>query len=132
NPPSWGLDRIDQRSLPLDARYTFNATGQGVNAYIIDSGVRLTHQDFGGRAKAAVDFVNDGMGACFFHGTHVAGILGGTAFGVAKRVTLHDVRVLDCNGSAPFSRVIQGIDWVTANHVKPAVANISIGGGKTQ
>ncbi|TWP52119.1 S8 family peptidase [Lentzea tibetensis] len=131
NPPSWGIDRIDQRLLPLDKKYTYNSSGKNVNAYVLDTGVRITHRDFGGRAKNGRDFVDndnvaqDGHG----HGTHVAGTIGGTTFGVAKDVTIHAVRVLNNQGSGTLAGVIAGIDWVGTNHVKPAVANMSLGGG---
>ena len=132
NPPSWGLDRIDQRSLPLDASYTYNQTGSGVDAYIIDCGILLTHTDFGGRAVTGIDEITpggtatDGNG----HGTHVAGTVGGTSYGVAKGVKLIAVRVLDNSGSGTTSGVVAGVDWVTGNHTtNPAVANMSLGGG---
>ena len=131
SPATWGLDRIDQRDLPLDNSYTYNQTGQGVNAYIIDTGMRATHQQFAGRVGNGFTAINDGQGTndCNGHGTHVAGTTGGTTYGVAKQVTLHAVRVLGCNGSGSTSGVIAGVDWVTQNHVKPAVANMSLGGG---
>ncbi|MGW4896328.1 S8 family serine peptidase [Kitasatospora sp. NPDC004240] len=134
NPPSWGLDRIDQTALPLNGSYTYPNTGSGVTAYIIDTGVRLTHQDFGGRASSGYDFVDNDSDAsdCQGHGTHVAGTVGGSSYGVAKAAKIVSVRVLDCQGSAPWSTVIKGIDWVTANAVKPAVANVSIGGDTDQ
>ena len=128
---TWGIDRIDQRSLPLSTTYTYTATGSGVNAYILDTGIRTTHSEFGGRATAVFTSVNDGNGTtdCNGHGTHVAGTVGGATYGVAKQVKLFAVRVLDCGGNGTTSGVIAGIDWVTANRVLPAVANMSLGGG---
>ena len=130
--PTWGLDRIDQQPLPLSASYTYNQTGAGVDAYIIDCGILLTHTDFGGRAVTGIDEITpggtatDGNG----HGTHVAGTVGGTTYGVAKAVKLIAVRVLDNTGSGTTSGVIAGIDWVTNDHTThPAVANMSLGGG---
>ncbi len=128
--PPWGLDRIDQRALPLDHWYTDLGDGSGVTAYVIDTGVRVTHRELAGRVGTGAFVVEDGRGVddCTGHGTHVAGIIGGTTFGVAKRVEIVPVRVLDCRGSASNADVIAGIDYVTANHRLPAVANISIGG----
>src|SRR5439155_9771433 len=100
--PTWGLDRIDQRALPFDRSYTYDArAGAGTHVYILDTGIRLTHRDFGGRASAAFTAINDGKGAsdCNGHGTHVAGTVGGVVYGVAKAATIHSVRVLDCSGS---------------------------------
>jgi len=130
-PATWGLDRIDQRDLPLNNTYNYNQTGQGVHAYIIDTGVRASHQQFAGRMGNGFTAVNDGNGTndCNGHGTHVAGTTGGTTHGVAKQVTLHAVRVLSCSGSGSNAGVIAGVDWVRQNHVKPAVANMSLGGG---
>jgi subtilisin family serine protease len=130
-PATWGLDRVDQRDLPLNNTYTYNQTGQGVNAYIIDTGIRASHQEFAGRIGNGFTAVNDGNGTndCNGHGTHVAGTTGGTTYGLAKQVTLHAVRVLSCEGSGSNAGVIAGVDWVTQNHVKPAVANMSLGGG---
>ena len=131
NPPSWGLDRIDQRDLPVDRSYTYPTTASNVRAYIIDTGIRTTHTDFGGRAVSGRDTVDNDNDAtdCNGHGTHVAGTVGGGAYGVAKGVQLVGVRVLDCAGSGSNAGVIAGVDWVTADAVKPAVANMSLGGG---
>ncbi|MBC7894699.1 MAG: S8 family peptidase [Cytophagaceae bacterium] len=130
-PPSWGLDRIDQRPRPLNNAYTYNRTGLGVHAYIIDTGIRPTHTDFAGRVLGGITVIADGNGTndCNGHGTHVAGTVGGTQYGVAKRVWLHPVRVLNCAGSGTFAGVIAGINWVAANKISPAVANLSLGGG---
>ncbi|WP_284575782.1 S8 family peptidase [Streptomyces sp. 2P-4] len=132
SPPSWGLDRIDQRALPLNSSYTYpDKAGEGVTAYIIDTGVRITHTDFGGRASYGYDAVDndntaqDGHG----HGTHVAGTVAGGAYGVAKKAKIVGVRVLNNQGSGTTAQVVAGIDWVTRNAVKPAVANMSLGGG---
>ena len=130
---TWGIDRIDQRSLPLSGTYTYTATGSGVTAYIIDTGIRFTHTQFGGRAVKGVDEVTPGGSAsdCNGHGTHVSGTVGGSTYGVAKAVRLVAVRVLNCSGSGSTSGVIAGIDWVTGNHLagQSAVANMSLGGG---
>ncbi|MFY1597383.1 S8 family peptidase [Micromonospora sp. WMMD737] len=128
--PTWGLDRIDQRALPLDSSYTYPNTASNVHAYIIDTGIRFSHSDFGGRAVSGYDAVDGGSADdCNGHGTHVAGTVGGSAYGVAKGVQLVGVRVLNCQGSGTNAGVIGGVDWVTANAVKPAVANMSLGGG---
>ncbi|HEX5735184.1 MAG TPA: S8 family peptidase [Blastocatellia bacterium] len=130
NPP-WGLDRIDETDLPRSGTYTYTTTGAGVNVYIIDTGIRRTHTQFGGRAFVGFDAINDGRNSsdCNGHGTHVAGTVGGSTFGVAKGVRLFAVRVLGCNGSGSTSGVIAGVNWVTSNHEDPAVANMSLGGG---
>src|SRR5262249_10149747 len=119
------------RDLPLNRSYSYTTTGAGVNAYIIDTGIRRTHTQFGGRASAAFDAIGDGQNTndCNGHGTHVSGTVGGSTYGVAKSVRLFAVRVLNCSGSGSTSGVIAGVDWVTANHVAPAVANMSLGGG---
>jgi aqualysin 1 len=128
---TWGLDRVDQSALPLDALYSYAGTGAGVHAYIIDSGIRSSHSEFTGRVGYGVTFINDGNGTedCMGHGTHVAGTVGGTTYGIAKGVTLYPVRVFGCSGGTAYSTIIAAVDWVTKNHVKPAVANMSLGGG---
>ncbi len=133
NNATWGLDRIDQSDLPLDNDYNYELDGSGVNAYIIDTGVLTSHGDFGGRAVSGWDFVDNDADAsdCNGHGTHVAGTVGSSTWGVAKNVNITAVRVLGCNGSGTNSGVIGGIDWVTANAVFPAVANMSLGGGNS-
>lgn len=128
NPP-WGLDRIDQRNRPLNAIYTFNWTGSGVRAYIIDTGIRTAHTQFGGRASNVFDAFGGNGQDCNGHGTHVAGTVGGSTFGVAKSALLRGVRVLNCSGSGSTSGVIAGVDWVRVNGIAPAVANMSLGGG---
>ncbi|MGH8086265.1 MAG: S8 family peptidase [Lysobacter sp.] len=129
--PTWGLDRSDQRDLPLDDLYHYDTTAAAVHAYIIDTGIRSTHNDFGGRVGNGYTAINDGRGTedCNGHGTHVSGTVGGSNWGMAKGVRLHPVRVLSCSGSGSNSGVIAGMDWVAGNHVKPAVANMSLGGG---
>jgi subtilisin family serine protease len=129
---TWGIDRVDQPNLPVSGTYGYNATGAGVKVYIIDTGIRLTHNEFGGRAIAGTDKIDndDNPDDCNGHGTHVAGTVGGTTYGVAKAATLVAVRVLDCGGSGSNSAVIAGIDWATADHQagQPAAANMSLGG----
>ncbi|MEU6021428.1 S8 family peptidase [Micromonospora sp. NBC_01739] len=130
NPPSWGLDRIDQRHLPLDNTYTYPDATNRVRAYVIDTGIRTTHADFGGRAVWGINTTGDGINTdCNGHGTHVAGTLGGRAFGVAKSVSLVAVKVLGCGGVGTTAAVIAGVEWVTAQHVTKgtAVANMSLG-----
>jgi len=130
---TWGLDRADQRNLPLNGLYDFNQTGAGENAYVIDTGIRTTHLEFGGRADMVYNAINDGnTGDCNGHGTHVSGTIGGSTFGVAKGVSLHGVRVLDCAGNGTTSGVIAGVDWVTRHGMKPAVVNMSLNGSATQ
>jgi subtilisin family serine protease len=128
---TWGLDRIDQRDRPLTGTYTYETVAANVDVYVIDTGIRATHTEFGGRVSFGFTAINDGNGTndCNGHGTHVSGTIGGATYGVAKSVTLHAVRVLDCSGSGSTSGVIAGVDWVTANRTLPAVANMSLGGG---
>lgn len=128
NPP-WGLDRIDQRNRPLSATYTYNWTGSGVRVYVIDTGIRTDHTQFGGRASNVFDAFGGSGQDCHGHGTHVAGTVGGSTYGVAKSALLRGVRVLDCTGNGSTSGVIAGVDWVRQNHIAPAVANMSLGGG---
>ncbi|WP_026412768.1 S8 family peptidase [Actinomadura oligospora] len=133
SPLPWGLDRIDQRKMPLSKSYSYKATGKGVTAYVIDSGIAWTHSQFGGRAKvawAAPRFKGNGWDYNG-HGTHVAGILGSARYGAAKGVQLRAVRILDQNGSAPVSDVVAAVNWLRTHAAKPAVANMSIGGGKS-
>ncbi|WP_030673262.1 S8 family peptidase [Streptomyces sp. NRRL B-1347] len=126
----WGLDRIDQRRLPLSGTYTYRTTAPDVSVYVIDTGLRTTHQEFGGRASVGVDTVGDGQNGndCHGHGTHVGGIAAGRTYGVAKQAKVVAVRVLNCQGSATTAGVVAGVDWVTAQKARPAVANMSIGG----
>ncbi|HEX8699240.1 MAG TPA: Ig-like domain-containing protein, partial [Myxococcaceae bacterium] len=134
SPPSWGLDRVDQRLLPLDDSYSYEYKGTGVHAYIFDTGVRSTHVEFAGRMGPGFDAVGDGYGTedCHGHGTHVAGTVGGATFGVARNVTIHPVRVIACEGEGTEEMLLDGLDWITANHIKPAVANLSIGSDALQ
>jgi subtilisin family serine protease len=131
--PTWGLDRIDQRERTLDSKYTYNHTGAGVKAYILDTGILYGHADFGGRAIPGYDAFNDGQNGedCNGHGTHVASTTGGATYGVAKAVTLVAVRVLNCSGSGSWSGVIAGMDWVATNAGGKGVANMSLGGGSS-
>ena len=129
NNPPWGLDRIDQRNRPLSGTYTYNWTGSGVRAYVIDTGIRTSHTQFGGRASNVFDAFGGSGQDCNGHGTHVAGTIGGSTYGVAKSSLLRGVRVLNCSGSGSNSGVIAGVDWVRVNRINPAVANMSLGGG---
>ena len=129
---TWGIDRIDQRDLPLSTTYTDAVDGSGVTVYIIDSGIRLTHAEFGGRATSGIDLIDGSGEDCRGHGTHVAGTVGGSTYGVAKGVNLVSVRVFDCSGPSSWSIVIAAVDWVTANHAPRSVANMSLGGGLTR
>lgn len=128
---TWGLDRSDQRDRPLNGTYVYDYTASNVRAYVIDSGINASHSDFGGRVLAGATAINDGRGAgdCNGHGTHVAGTIGGATWGIAKAVRLVPVRVFGCTGGSANSTIISGIDWVRTNAVKPAVANMSLGGG---
>lgn len=141
---TWGLDRIDQAALPLDGDYSYGQDGNGAHVYIIDTGIRSSHNEFTGRVGQSRNFVSSGGGLfgggsvdpgnyedCQGHGTHVAGTAAGTTYGVAKKATVHALRVLDCNGSGSNSGVINAVEWLMANHQKPAVANMSLGGGSS-
>ncbi|MGC9665862.1 S8 family serine peptidase [Planosporangium sp. 12N6] len=129
NPPSFGLDRVDQRSLPLNRAFTAPSTAANVNAYIVDSGIRVTHADFGGRVTFAFNATGDGIDTdCNGHGTHVAGTVGGSSFGLAKAVRLFAVKVVGCTGAGDVASIVNGVNFVTQNAVKPAVANMSLGG----
>lgn len=136
SPATWGLDRLDQRNLPLNSSYSYDRDGQGIKTYIVDTGVRSTHSEFAGRMVTGFSAINDGRGTtdCQGHGTHVAGTVAGTVYGVAKKASVVPVRVLDCNGSGTSTSVVSGLDWVTSNHQagEAAVANMSLGGGASQ
>ena len=128
---TWGLDRSDQRNLPLNSTYNVDGNAQGVPVYVVDTGVLASHQDFAGRVKAGYTAVSDGNGTtdCNGHGTHVAGTIAGTKYGIAKSASIIPVRVLDCNGSGTTSTVIAGLDWVASQNPRNAVVNLSLGGG---
>lgn len=128
--PDWGLDRIDQKTLPLNSAYSYLQTGSGTTAYIVDTGILSTHQQFSGRVLSGYTAISDGNGTtdCNGHGTHVAGTVGGSMYGVAKNVSLVPIRILGCDGSGASSNVIAGLDWILKNGKKPAVVNMSLGG----
>ncbi|MCY3238027.1 S8 family peptidase [Acinetobacter pittii] len=128
--PDWGLDRIDQKNLPLDSAYSYSQTGSDTTAYIVDTGILSTHQQFSGRVLSGYTAISDGNGTsdCHGHGTHVAGTVGGSTYGVAKNVSLVPIRILGCDGSGASSNVIAGLDWILKNGKKPAVVNMSLGG----
>ncbi|MEV8534482.1 S8 family peptidase [Streptomyces sp. NPDC051211] len=129
----WGLDRIDQRNLPLDGQFTTAGNGAGVRAYVVDTGIDYTHTEFGERASFGFDAIGDGRNGadCQGHGTHVAGTVGGSTYGVARKTSLVSVRVLDCDGKGDYAGVIAGMDWIAKNGVKPAVMNGSLGGPRS-
>ncbi|MEV0678726.1 S8 family peptidase [Actinosynnema sp. NPDC050436] len=129
NPPSWGLDRVDQRRLPLDDNYRYPTTASNVTVYVVDTGIRVSHRDFGGRAVWGTNTVDDQQEDCHGHGTHVAGTVGGQSYGVAKGVKLVSAKVFDCGGNGSSEDVAEALDWVVAHHASgPAVANMSLGG----
>ncbi|WP_033439849.1 S8 family peptidase [Saccharothrix sp. NRRL B-16314] len=125
NPPSWGIDRVDQRNLPLSSTFNYTYTGAGVHAYIIDTGITPGHVDYGGRATFDYNAYDTNNTDCHGHGTHVAGTIGSNTYGIAKGVRLHGVKMMSCSGGATTTSAINAINWVTANHTKPAVANTS-------
>jgi subtilisin family serine protease len=126
---TWGIDRVDQRNLPLSGTYTYTTTASTVYAYIIDTGIYTSHSQFGGRATNVYDALGGNGQDCHGHGTHVAGTVGASTYGIAKAVRLRGVRVLNCSGSGSTSGIIAAVDWVRANRTNPAVANMSLGGG---
>ena len=126
---TWGLDRIDQRARPLSTTYTYNATASNVYAYVIDTGIYTAHSNFGGRAANVYDAFGGNGQDCNGHGTHVAGTIGSATYGVAKSARLRGVRVLNCSGSGSTSGIIAALNWLRTNAARPAVANMSLGGG---
>ncbi|MCP3804270.1 S8 family peptidase [Allokutzneria sp. A3M-2-11 16] len=125
NPPSWGIDRVDQKNLPLSKSYTYNVNGSGVHAYIIDTGITPSHPDYGGRATFDHNAIDTNNTDCHGHGTHVAGTIGSNTYGIAKGARLHGVKMMNCSGGATTTSAINAINWVTQNAQKPAVANTS-------
>ncbi|MBA3746855.1 MAG: S8 family peptidase [Solirubrobacterales bacterium] len=125
----WGLDRIDQRSLPLSRTYFYSRNGYPARAYVIDTGVQSNHPDYNGRGYTIYNATTGTGTDCHGHGTHVAGTIAGTTWGVAKGALIRGVKVLGCDGRGSYADIIEGIDWVRANAIKPAVANMSLGGG---